>query len=331
MKLGRPTLAAAAALLLGAALLAPRARAQQDTSEYDKLDEETKKLIHGIEDELKKANDIVDQLSKPQHTWDEAIKIFHDQIAALEKLPKVSADFKKRNQINPYYNAACAYAKSGRKAEAIKDLAKSIECGYHDWKHVDEDKDFDAIRNDADFKATLDKGKAGDKARVEKERTKFADDTKKALAGAPLFELFDFEQETIGGKSFKLAEKKGKVVVVSVWATWSDDSAAMLPDLQKLHDTWKDKGIELIGFADEGTRDEADKYVQSWAEQKKINFPLATIDRDGRIYQSIPEMSNRAIPVTIFLDKQGKVRVRKNGRLKYDAIEAIAQTLLEAN
>lgn len=55
---------------------------------------------------------------------------------------------------NIRYNLACSYALMGQKEKALNSLTKAIDLGYNDIKHLREDHDLDAIKNDPRF-ATL--------------------------------------------------------------------------------------------------------------------------------------------------------------------------------
>lgn len=54
--------------------------------------------------------------------------------------------------INAYYNLSCIYALTGNRKMALDYLQKSIESGYYNYAHIQQDSDFHAIRNDSQFK-----------------------------------------------------------------------------------------------------------------------------------------------------------------------------------
>lgn len=53
---------------------------------------------------------------------------------------------------NAYYNLCCTYALTGDKANAISSLKKAINAGYFNYAHIQEDKDLDRLRDEAEFK-----------------------------------------------------------------------------------------------------------------------------------------------------------------------------------
>lgn len=54
---------------------------------------------------------------------------------------------KKPDDSLAYYNKACFFALQKNDVQACNWLRLAIEQGYSDWKHINEDKDFDNIRN----------------------------------------------------------------------------------------------------------------------------------------------------------------------------------------
>lgn len=61
--------------------------------------------------------------------------------------------------------------------------------------------------------------------------------------------LRDAELPTIGGKTIKLADYSGKVVILNLWATWCGPCREETPELIGLSQEYKDKGVQFIGIA----------------------------------------------------------------------------------
>src|SRR5579872_3656259 len=145
----------------------------------------------------------------------------------LEKLDglKVTKEVKTKIESSTRYDIACCHAQMGKTPEAIKELAKSIELGFWDWDHIAKDEDLDSLRKEDDFKKAIEKGKAG-----QTETCKAA--VEKALAEKPLLDL-DIDKNGLDGKPIKLADLKGKVVLVVYWSL-TDESARHIQGLAKL-------------------------------------------------------------------------------------------------
>src|SRR5437762_3020166 len=61
---------------------------------------------------------------------------------------------------------------------------------------------------------------------------------------APDWELTDGE-----GKLQTLAQYRGKIVVLDFSATWCGSCAAVMPQMQKLHEKYQDKGVVVFGVS----------------------------------------------------------------------------------
>jgi thiol-disulfide isomerase/thioredoxin len=61
---------------------------------------------------------------------------------------------------------------------------------------------------------------------------------------APAWKLID-----AAGKEHELAQYRGKIVVLDFWATWRRPCLKAMPDLQKLHERYRDRGVVVLGLA----------------------------------------------------------------------------------
>ena len=52
----------------------------------------------------------------------------------------------------------------------------------------------------------------------------------------------------VDGNTFKLEDKKGKVLLVNLWATWCQPCRAEMPEFVALQDKYKDRDFEIIGL-----------------------------------------------------------------------------------
>ena len=118
----------------------------------------------------------------------------------------------------------------------------------------------------------------------------------------------DFVLKDLQGKDVKLADYKGKVLILNFWATWCPPCRAEIPDFVEAYAANKNKGLEILGLSvDRMTADELLPFVS----MAKINYPVALAD--ARIVQDY-EPGNY-IPATIIIDKKGTVRHRHVGQM----------------
>jgi thiol-disulfide isomerase/thioredoxin len=85
-----------------------------------------------------------------------------------------------------------------------------------------------------------------------------------------------FSLQDMQGKTHRLADYRGKWVLVNFWATWCPPCLAEIPELNSLHNAHKDSDLVVIGIAmDSGS----DKIVADFAKARGISYPVVLGDR----------------------------------------------------
>jgi thiol-disulfide isomerase/thioredoxin len=135
---------------------------------------------------------------------------------------------------------------------------------------------------------------------------------------APLFTSTDLD-----GKAFDLAAYKGKVLVLNFWATWCGPCRREIPDFIQLQDEYGSGGLQVVGIA---LDEQGASIVKPFAEKFKINYPVV-VDAKSEVAALYGQMN--AIPVTIIVDRSGKIRSRQVGMRTKAQIEALAVPLLK--
>jgi thiol-disulfide isomerase/thioredoxin len=216
-----------------------------------------------------------------------------------------------------FFNEACALGKAGQAEDAVKSLDAAFHWGFTDFDLVKSDEDLTAVREMADFSDRL----AGWEKVVKETAQRHA---MEELAKGTSFP-FDFDLMDLDDKPLKLADFKGKVVIVDIWGTWCPPCRAELPSFIKLQKTYGPQGFQMIGLNYEnGKDDETAKMVREFIAAHGINYPCALGDDATR--DQIPDLEG--YPTTLFLDAAGKVRAKVVGLHDYTFLEAIVATLL---
>ena len=111
--------------------------------------------------------------------------------------------------------------------------------------------------------------------------------------------------QQLDGNSFDLNARRGKVVVVSFWATWCPPCRAEMPVLDTVYQRYRGQGLEMLGLSADRPhdRDAAIKMAQA------ASYPEAMLS-DART-NDFGQPS--ALPLTLVIDRGGTVRFKFSG------------------
>ena len=116
---------------------------------------------------------------------------------------------------------------------------------------------------------------------------------------------------TLDDEEFRLADYRGDVVVLNVWASWCAPCRAEAPELQEVWEEFDGQGVQFIGL---NTRD-AQTAARGFVETMGITFPSVQ-DADGRLQLLFSDsLPPQAIPSTLIIDREGRVAARALGKV----------------
>ena len=132
---------------------------------------------------------------------------------------------------------------------------------------------------------------------------------------APNFNLKD-----ASGKDVKLADLKGKVVLVNFWATWCEGCQVEIPWFVEFQKEYASRGLVVVGIA----MDDDWKSVKPWIEEKKVNYPIVIGNEGlGKQYGLI------GMPLTALVDREGRIADVHNGVVDKTSTEHRIKDLLQ--
>jgi peroxiredoxin len=148
--------------------------------------------------------------------------------------------------------------------------------------------------------------------------TRWKQSTNMALRGvdAPLFDTADLD-----GRTERLEDQKGKVVLVNIWATWCEPCKSEMPKLDRLYRERKDEGFIVFGLSDE------DVAVQrKFLERIAVSYPLLTIHGQvPNLYRDIARY-----PAIFLIDRDGKLQPAPSPDQPFERVEAAVDALLKS-
>lgn len=150
------------------------------------------------------------------------------------------------------------------------------------------------------------------------------------LSSAQAHELKDWkggpapslEQPDIDGKTHKLADYRGKVVMVQFWATWCPPCLKEMPAMQRLDKKMAGKPFAILAV----NMGESNKAVREFMTKTKVNFTVL-MDEEGK---AVGAWKVFVAPSTFLLDAQGNVRYTLQGGAEWDEadyVKAISELL----
>jgi peroxiredoxin len=132
----------------------------------------------------------------------------------------------------------------------------------------------------------------------------------------------DFTLKDVNGKVVRLAELKGKVVVLNFWATWCIPCRAEIPALVELQSTYAKKGLQVIGVS---VDDPAEK-MKPFVGKYKINYPVLQALGNDKILDTYGPMV--VVPQTVVIERGGNICVKHVGPVTREAFEREIKGLL---
>ena len=121
-------------------------------------------------------------------------------------------------------------------------------------------------------------------------------------ADAPL----NYTLKDINGADVTLSSYEGKVILINFWATWCGPCKIEIPHLVELQNQYKDD-LVILGVSVDDTAEK----MKPYADAMKINYPLLV----GLGREDMQEAYGPlwGIPVSVFIDREGKVHKRHSG------------------
>ena len=124
--------------------------------------------------------------------------------------------------------------------------------------------------------------------------------------------LPDFRVACLDGGEFRLADQRGKVTVINLWATWCTPCVKELPYFDRLQKEMPDAAAVLALHAAPVTAD-----VEAFLSAYSYTIPFA-LDEDGSLGALLG--ASTVLPVTVIVGPDGIVTYNQSGSLTYEKL-----------
>jgi thiol-disulfide isomerase/thioredoxin len=107
--------------------------------------------------------------------------------------------------------------------------------------------------------------------------------------------------KNIQGRTLRLTDYKGKVVLINFWATWCPPCRTEIPELVKWQREYRHRGLQIIGVT---YPPETLSEVRRFTRKTKVNYTIALGTKATKLLFTESE----TLPMTVVVDRAGNVR-----------------------
>ena len=126
------------------------------------------------------------------------------------------------------------------------------------------------------------------------------------------------------GKTFRLRDHLGEVVLIDFWATWCGPCRMAIPHLIELQKRYHNQNFTVVGVS---VDQQGAAVVRPFTEQWNINYPVV-VDQDGSVARDYGGI--RGIPTTVVIDKTGRAVGALVGYRPLEEYEALIKKAMKA-
>lgn len=129
-----------------------------------------------------------------------------------------------------------------------------------------------------------------------------------------------FVRTDLNHRRLDLRAYRGKIVLLSFWATWCAPCQLEMPRFVAWQNQYGPRGLQIIGIS----MDDDPAAASSLVEKLKLNYPVVMGDEKlGQSYGGV-----MGLPITFLIDSHGKVQAQYQGETNLNLIEEKFKFLL---
>ena len=142
--------------------------------------------------------------------------------------------------------------------------------------------------------------------------------------------LRDTKLQTLDGQSVKLSDYANKVMILNIWATWCGPCQMEMPELVKMNNEYKSRGLVVLGLATTYNEHQGIDYVKDFIKAKGINYKI--IWDDGTMVGPLVQAVNGhgVIPQSFVISRDGRIIKHFEGFSQYSTPTLMRQAVEDA-
>jgi peroxiredoxin/YHS domain-containing protein len=133
----------------------------------------------------------------------------------------------------------------------------------------------------------------------------------------------DFTLKTLSDTEVNKETYKDKVLLVDFWATWCKPCVATMPQLQKLHGKYAEKGLVVLGVSID---EKGEKAVKPFVAKRKFTYPIVLDGGDKPMWQAY---GVKGVPALFLINREGKIVRQWVGKPEPKEVEQAVTELLK--
>jgi thiol-disulfide isomerase/thioredoxin len=142
--------------------------------------------------------------------------------------------------------------------------------------------------------------------------------------------LRDTNLQTLDGASLKLADFADKVVIVNIWATWCGPCRQEMPELVKISNEYKSRGLVVLGLATTYNEHNDQAHVKDFIRAQNINYRI--VWDDGTMAAPLVQLvkGKSVIPQSFVISRDGRILNHFEGFSPYSDPQLMRMAVEEA-
>ncbi|MEO8418261.1 MAG: TlpA disulfide reductase family protein [Methylophilaceae bacterium] len=142
----------------------------------------------------------------------------------------------------------------------------------------------------------------------------------------PTHTLYAASFPDANGTAQAISQWQGKITVINFWASWCPPCREEMPELSRLQDQYRDRGVIVLGIS----TDDIDK-MREFAKTTKVSYPLLAGDMEAMAIGASLGNDKGVLPYTVIIQADGGIANTYFGRINQSLLEKTLLPLIKTS